>query len=65
MSDRKFNRLGKIVIAVGVCAALAFFILAIVIFIQERDWPARYISMGCAILAATFIAARRRASLRE
>ncbi len=65
MSDPKFSSAGKIAIAGGVCASLAFFILAIVIFIQVRDWPARYISMGCAILAATFIAARRRSWLRE
>ena len=65
MSDSKFSKVGKIAIAVGVCASLAFFILAIVIFIQVRDWPARYISMGCAILAATFIAARRRGWLKK
>ncbi|MEP6921993.1 MAG: hypothetical protein ABI967_12785 [bacterium] len=65
MSNPKFSRVGKIAIAVGVCASLAFFTLAIVIFIQVRDWSAHYISMGCVILAATFIAARRRSWLRE
>ena len=65
MTQRKLNRLGQTVVVLGICAGLAFLILALVIFTREHDWPARYISMGVGILAATFIAYRRRASLRD
>ncbi|MEP6636552.1 MAG: hypothetical protein ABJB97_07480 [Acidobacteriota bacterium] len=65
MTRRNLNTLGRVVMVLGVCAGLAFLILALVIFIQEHDWPAKYISIGVGILAATFIAFRRRAALRE
>lgn len=49
-------------IALAILASLSFFIAALVTFIRERDWPARYVSAGVTILAVTFIAIRRRAS---
>lgn len=54
----------RIAIVLGVLVALAFLIAAAVIFIQEGDWPARYISAGIGILAVMFIAARRQARKR-
>ena len=59
---RHFSRRGKVAIALGILASLSCFIIALVIFIRERDWPARYISAGVAILAVIFIALRRRDS---
>ena len=49
----------KVAIALAVFAGLGFLVAALVIFIREGDWPARYISAGVTILAVTFIAVRR------
>ena len=55
----------KIAIALGFVAGLSFLILAVVIFIQEGDWPARYISTGVTIWSVTFIAIMRLTSRRR
>ncbi|HEY0005484.1 MAG TPA: hypothetical protein VGB17_11795 [Pyrinomonadaceae bacterium] len=56
------SRRGKVAMALSILASLSFFTTALVIFIREGDWPAKYISAGLTILAITFIAVRRRAS---
>lgn len=64
MPDQLLTKRIRIAIVLGVLVALAFLIAAAVIFIQEGDWPARYISAGIGILAVMFIAARRQARKR-
>jgi hypothetical protein len=39
---------------------LSFFIAAFVVYLRERDWPAKYIYAAVSILALMFIALRRR-----
>jgi hypothetical protein len=65
MAMQNLSRRGKVTIALAIVASLSFFIAALVIFIRERDWPAKYISAGVTILAVTFIAIRRRASRKR
>ena len=59
------SKRGKVAIVLGVLASASFFMTALVIFIREGDWPAKYISAGVTILAVMFIAIRRRASRRR
>ena len=56
---------GKVAVAICVLASLSFFVAAVVIFIREGDWPAKYISAAVTILAVMFIAIRRRSSSRR
>jgi hypothetical protein len=51
---------GKLAIVLGILASLSFFVAAFVVFLRERDWPAKYIYAGTSILAVIFIALRRR-----
>jgi hypothetical protein len=60
MSKHGFSTQAKIAIVLGLLASLSCFVAAVVIFIKERDWPARYLSAGVTILAVIFIAIRRR-----
>jgi hypothetical protein len=62
MAKQSPGRRGKVAIALAMLASLSFFIAALVIFIREGDWPAKYISAGVTILAVTFIAIKRQAS---
>lgn len=62
MAKQSLGRRGTVAIALAILASLSFLIAALVIFIREGDWPAKYISAGVTILAVTFIAIRRRAS---
>jgi hypothetical protein len=55
---------GKVAIALGILAGLSFLLAALMIFIREGDWPAKYVSAGVTIFAVIFIAIRRRASRR-
>jgi hypothetical protein len=61
MANQDLGTLAKVAIALGFLASLSCFITAFVIFIQVKDWPARYIYAGVSILAVMFIALRRRA----
>ncbi len=62
MPDQTFTR--RVAILFGVLVALSFLVAALVIFIREGDWPARYVAGGTTILAAMFIAVRRRTRKR-
>ena len=64
MVKQSFSGWGKLVIMLCILASLSFLITALVIFIREGDWPARYISAGVTILAVMFVALKRRASRR-
>jgi hypothetical protein len=50
--------------ALGVLAGLTFLIIALVIYLQDRDWPARYLGAGVTILAVVFVLMRRAARRR-
>jgi hypothetical protein len=52
----------KIGITLVVMTSLGFLIAALVTFLREGDWPAKYISAALTLLAAMFIAFRRRAA---
>lgn len=55
----------KVAVVLCVLASLSFLVVAIVVFIQEGDWPAKYISAAVTILAVMFIAMRRRSSSKR
>jgi hypothetical protein len=59
------SRLGKVAVIVCILTSLSFFTIALVIFIREGDWPARYISVAVSILAVMFIAIRRSPARRR
>jgi hypothetical protein len=65
MANQNLGSRGKIAISLGILASLGFLIAALVIFIREGDWPARYIYAGVAILSVMFLAIRRRVSPRR
>jgi hypothetical protein len=65
MTKHSFSTTGKIAIVLGILASLGFFVAALAIFIKERDWPARYLSVGVTILAVILIAIRRRRTSSE
>jgi len=65
MTEQTLNKRAKVAIALGILTSLGFFLTALLIFIREGDWPARYISAGVTILAVLFIALRRRTSRRH
>ncbi len=56
------NRRARLAVALGFLVGPSLLIIALVIFIREGDWPARYISAGVTVLAVTFILIRRRIS---
>ena len=60
MPEQVLTRRFKVALVVGILAALSFFVAALVTFLREGDWPAKYVSLGAGILAAMFIARRRR-----
>jgi uncharacterized membrane protein YfcA len=60
MKEQPISRRGKIAIALCILASLGFFIASLVVYIRERDWPAKYVSAGVSLLAVMFIARRRR-----
>ena len=62
MAKQRLSPRHKVAIALCVLASMSFLIAALVTFIQKGDWPAQYIYAGLTILAAMFIAIRRRAS---
>lgn len=62
MPDQILTKRVKVALVLGVLIALSFFVAAVVTFIQVGDWPASYVSAGVTILAAMFIALRRRPS---
>lgn len=64
MPDQVLTKRVKVALLLGVLVALSFLVAALVTFIQQGDWPARYVSVGVGILAAMFIAVRRRARKR-
>lgn len=64
MRDQTLTRCIKVAILLGVLVAFGFLVAAVVVFIQEGDWPARYVSAGFTILAVMFIAVRGRTRRR-
>jgi hypothetical protein len=60
MTKEGFSARARMAIAVSLLVSLTFLIVAVVIFLQKGDWPARYISVTVTILAVVFIAIRRR-----
>lgn len=64
MADQTLTKRMKVAILVSILVAFAFLVAAVVVFIQEGDWPARYVSAGFTILAVMFIAVRRRTRRR-
>ncbi len=59
MADQDLTKRVKVAIVLGALVSLGFLVAALVTFIQDGDWPARYVSAGIGILAAMFIAVRR------
>ncbi len=64
MRDQTLTRRIKVAILLGVLVGFGFLVAAVIVFIQEGDWPARYVSAGFTILAVMFIAVRRRTRRR-
>ena len=64
MAEQTITKRVSVAILLGVLVAFAFLVAATVVFIQEGDWPARYVSAGFTILAVMFIAVRRRTRRR-
>jgi hypothetical protein len=52
---------GKLLIVLAGLASAAFIIAAVVTFVRERDWPAKYLYAAAMIWLVVFIALRRRA----
>lgn len=46
MPDQVLTKRIRIAIVFGILVALGFLVAAVVIFIQEGDWPARYVAAG-------------------
>ncbi len=61
MPDQRLSRRGKVAIALGILGGLAFLLAALVTFLREGDWPAKYVSAALSIFAVMVIAVRRRA----
>jgi len=55
------NKRIKIMIALALLASAGFVVAAVVTFIRERDWPAKYLSAAASILLVVVIALKRRA----
>lgn len=51
----------KIVIALAFLASAGFVVAAVMTFIREGDWPAKYLSVAATILLVVVIALKRRA----
>ena len=65
MTLQGLSRRGKIAFALGIVASVFCFATAIVIYVRERDWPARYIFAGVTILSVMFRVMRRQATRRR
>ena len=50
----------KLVIVIRVMASAGFIVAAVVTFIQEGDWPAKYLSAAAMILLVLVIGLKRR-----
>jgi hydrogenase-4 membrane subunit HyfE len=64
MTDQVLTKCFKVVIVLGVLLAMGFLVAALFTFLQQGDWPARYVATATFILGVLFIAARRRARRR-
>jgi len=62
MPEQALTKRATVGIVFGVLVALSFLVAALVTYIQEGDWPARYVSAGITILAVILIAVKRRTS---
>jgi len=62
MPDQALTKRATVGIVLGVLVALSFLVAALVTYIQEGDWPARYVSASITILAVILIAVKRRTS---
>jgi hypothetical protein len=51
MPDQTLTKRIRVAVLLGVLVALSFLVAAVVIFIQDGDWPARYVAAGITILA--------------
>jgi hypothetical protein len=51
MSDQVLTKRVRVAILLGVLIALSSLVAALVIFVQEDDWPVRFVSAGFTILA--------------